>query len=62
MARRTIDDQALNSLNLSGNEPNFLEQIGGDSLTGSGFEAEEPEHDFDATELAELGPSAPAVE
>jgi hypothetical protein len=51
MANRTIQTKAVNSLDFSKQEADILDEIGGDRLAGSGFEAEEPEHDFDAPEL-----------
>lgn len=62
MVNQTIGVETLNSLDFSDQSAKLIDEIGGDRLAGSGFEAEETAHDFDAPELVQPEPNAPEME
>lgn len=51
-----------NSQEFSHRAPTSLDDVGGEPQAESGFETEEPESDFVATELIRVGRQAPTQE
>jgi hypothetical protein len=49
-------------IELANSAATLLDDIGGEPLTGSGFETELPEAEFDAGELIRMEPHAPEEE